>query len=80
MGTFINKTIAFGVTLTFKPLSRRHCAHKKLRLHCASWAEGIAGRIPFNDEAGHGVSVNGERYRANINHFFCGDLYFYWVS
>ena len=41
---------------------------------CALWAEGIIGPYFFKNEAGHNVTVNGERYRAMINDFFVPEL------
>ncbi|GFW71167.1 uncharacterized protein TNCV_535851 [Trichonephila clavipes] len=52
-----------------KPLST-DSTYKKLTVWCALWAGGI---LLQNDE-GHNVTVNGDRYRAMITNFFLPEL------
>ena len=47
---------------------------QKVTVWCALWADGIIGPYFFKIEAGHNITVNGERYRAIINDFFVPDL------
>ncbi|GFW34186.1 DUF4817 domain-containing protein [Trichonephila clavipes] len=46
---------------------------EKLTVWCALWAGGIIGPYFQNDE-GHNVTVNGDRYRAMITNFFIPEL------
>ncbi|GFU28844.1 uncharacterized protein TNCV_469821 [Trichonephila clavipes] len=65
MATSTNKTAAFGVKLIHKCMSK-HRYIRKTDFWCALWAGGI---LLQNDE-GHNVTVNGDRYRAMITNFF----------
>lgn len=68
MGTLISKIVAFGVMIIHKPLRRRRYILKK------SLFGVLYGPYFFKNEAGHNVTVNGERYRAMINDFFVPEL------
>ncbi|GFW83184.1 uncharacterized protein TNCV_3237311 [Trichonephila clavipes] len=48
---------------------------EKLTVWCALWAGGIIGPYFFKNDAGHNVTVNGNRYRAMITIFFIPELY-----
>ncbi|GFW30637.1 uncharacterized protein TNCV_455751 [Trichonephila clavipes] len=43
---------------------------EKLTVWCALWAGGIIGPYFFNNDEGHNVTVNGDRYRVMITNFF----------
>ncbi|GFT53413.1 uncharacterized protein TNCV_3324131 [Trichonephila clavipes] len=43
---------------------------EKLTVWCALWAGGIIGPYFFKNDEGHNVTVNGDRYRTMITHFF----------
>ncbi|GFT10062.1 transposable element Tc3 transposase [Trichonephila clavipes] len=47
---------------------------EKLTVWCALWAGGIIGPYFFKNDEGHNVTVNGDRYRAMITHFFIPEL------
>ncbi|GFU16263.1 putative transposable element [Trichonephila clavipes] len=47
---------------------------EKLIVWCALWAGGIIGPYFFKNDAGHNVTVNGDRYRAMITNFFIPEL------
>ncbi|GFT55838.1 uncharacterized protein TNCV_566971 [Trichonephila clavipes] len=51
-------------------MSKHRYIQKKLTVWCALWAGGI---LLQNDE-GHSVTVNGDRYRAMITNFFNPEL------
>ncbi|GFX00362.1 uncharacterized protein TNCV_1273561 [Trichonephila clavipes] len=46
----------------------------KLTVWCALWAGGIIGPYFFQNDEGHNVTVNGDRYRAMITNFFIPEL------
>ncbi|GFS86310.1 putative transposable element [Trichonephila clavipes] len=47
---------------------------EKLTVWSALWAGGIIGPYFFKNDAGHNVTVNGDRYRAMITNFFIPEL------
>ncbi|GFU27650.1 transposase [Trichonephila clavipes] len=47
---------------------------EKLTVWCALWAGGIIGPYFFQNDEGHNVTVNGDRYRAMITNFFIPEL------
>ncbi|GFW39363.1 putative transposable element [Trichonephila clavipes] len=47
---------------------------EKLTVWCALWAGGIIGPYFFENDEGHNVTVNGDRYRAMITNFFFPEL------
>ncbi|GFW70530.1 putative DD41D transposase [Trichonephila clavipes] len=47
---------------------------EKLTVWCALWAGGIIGPYFFKNDAGHNVTINGDRYRAMITNFFIPEL------
>ncbi|GFU83473.1 transposable element Tc3 transposase [Trichonephila clavipes] len=47
---------------------------EKLTVWCALWAGGITGPYFFENDEGHNVTVNGDRYRAMITNFFIPEL------
>ncbi|GFT95408.1 transposable element Tc3 transposase [Trichonephila clavipes] len=47
---------------------------EKLTVWCALWAGGIIGLYFFENDEGHNVTVNGDRYRAMITNFFIPEL------
>ncbi|GFT83514.1 transposable element Tc3 transposase [Trichonephila clavipes] len=47
---------------------------EKLTVWCALWAGGIIGLYFFQNDEGHNVTVNGDRYRAMIANFFIPEL------
>ncbi|GFU64759.1 transposable element Tc3 transposase, partial [Trichonephila clavipes] len=47
---------------------------EKLTVWCALWAGGIIGQYFFKNDEGHNVTVNDDRYRAMITHFFIREL------
>ncbi|GFX85567.1 uncharacterized protein TNCV_3717381 [Trichonephila clavipes] len=47
---------------------------EKLTVCCALWAGGIIGPYFFENDEGHNVTVNGDRYRAMITNFFIPEL------
>ncbi|GFW27273.1 transposable element Tc3 transposase [Trichonephila clavipes] len=47
---------------------------EKLTVWCALWAGGIIGPYFFENDEGHNVTVNGDRYRAMITNFFIPEL------
>ncbi|GFX67014.1 uncharacterized protein TNCV_4181391 [Trichonephila clavipes] len=47
---------------------------EKLSVWCALWAGGIIGPYFFKNDAGHNVTVNGDRYRTMITNFFIPEL------
>ncbi|GFX73670.1 uncharacterized protein TNCV_4289861 [Trichonephila clavipes] len=51
-----------------------HKSGKKLTVWCALWAGGIIGLYFFENDEGHNVTVNGDRYRAMITNFFIPEL------
>ncbi|GFU67428.1 hypothetical protein TNCV_641281 [Trichonephila clavipes] len=60
-----NKTAAFVVKLNPQAYVETPLHPEKLTVWCALWAGGI---LLQNDE-GHNVTVNGDRYRAMITNF-----------
>ncbi|GFU66365.1 transposable element Tc3 transposase [Trichonephila clavipes] len=47
---------------------------EKLTVWCALWAGGIIGPYFFENDEGHNVTVNGDRYRAMITNFYIPEL------
>ncbi|GFW92243.1 putative transposase [Trichonephila clavipes] len=47
---------------------------EKLTVWCALWAGGIIGPYVFENDEGHNVTVNGDRYRAMNTNFFIPEL------
>ncbi|GFT11555.1 DUF4817 domain-containing protein [Trichonephila clavipes] len=47
---------------------------EKLTVWCALWAGGIIDPYFFQNDEGHNVTVNGDRYRAMITNFFIPEL------
>ncbi|GFX30741.1 putative transposase [Trichonephila clavipes] len=47
---------------------------EKQTVWCALWAGGIIGPYFFENDEGHNVTVNGDRYRAMITNFFIPEL------
>ncbi|GFT88350.1 putative transposase [Trichonephila clavipes] len=43
---------------------------EKLTVWCALWAGGIIGPYFFQNDEGHNVTVNGDRYRAGVANLF----------
>ncbi|GFX81585.1 putative DD41D transposase [Trichonephila clavipes] len=69
MATSTNKTAAFEEANPSKCMSNT-VTSRKLTVWCALWAGGI---LLQNDE-GHNVTVNGDRYRAMITNFLIPEL------
>ena len=42
---------------------------KRVTVWCGFWSRGITGLLFFENEQGHAVTVNGDRYRAMLNEF-----------
>ncbi|GFT35074.1 hypothetical protein TNCV_1225911 [Trichonephila clavipes] len=70
MATSTNKIAAFGVKLIHILYVETPLHPEKLTVLCALWDGGI---LLQNDE-GHNVTVNGDRYRAMITNFFIPEL------
>ncbi|GFV07984.1 hypothetical protein TNCV_2402951 [Trichonephila clavipes] len=70
MATSTNKTAAFGVKLIPQVYLETPLHPEKLTVWCALWVGGI---LLQNDE-GHTVTVNGDRYSAMITNFFIPEL------
>ncbi|GFX67773.1 uncharacterized protein TNCV_1564741 [Trichonephila clavipes] len=75
MATSTNKTIAFGVKLIHKCMSK-HRYIQKNRLFGALY--GLVESFFKND--GHNVTVNDDRYRAMITNFFIPELNYHDVQ
>ncbi|GFY35948.1 hypothetical protein TNCV_4843201 [Trichonephila clavipes] len=63
MATSTNKTVAFGMKLIHKCMSKHRYIKERLTVWCALRAGGIIGPYFFKNDEGHNVTVNGDRYR-----------------
>ncbi|GFX61009.1 putative transposable element [Trichonephila clavipes] len=74
MATSTNKTVAFGVKLIHKCMSKHRNIQINLTVWCALSARGIIGPYIFKDDEDHNGTVNGDRYRAMITNFFIPEM------
>ncbi|GFS98599.1 uncharacterized protein TNCV_2987311 [Trichonephila clavipes] len=73
MATSTNKTAAFGVKLIHKCMSKHHYIQKNCLVRFMGWWNHC-GPYFFENDEGHNVTVNGDRYRAMITNFFIPEL------
>ncbi|GFV62512.1 hypothetical protein TNCV_630911 [Trichonephila clavipes] len=69
MASSTNKTAAFGVKLIYKCMSKHRYIQKTDCL-----VRFIIGGVLLQNDEGHNVTVNGDRYRSMITNFFIPEL------
>ncbi|GFV83347.1 transposable element Tc3 transposase [Trichonephila clavipes] len=69
MATSTNKTVAFGVKLIHKCMSKHRYIQKNCLVRFMGWWNHF-----FKNDEGHNVTVNGDRYKAMITNFFIPEL------